>query len=135
MQLRTVFLKGLTASIVTGFGMPAARAALNFAVVNVIPGTQSAETDTNAEANIAINPNNVQQVLVSAFNNQVGTGGQPYFLSANGSDWKNWSVADTEVHTDTTIDWSPTGTIYMSRLFSNAGNDDVAIHRSSPPNP
>ena len=135
MQSRAKILCSVTASIVASLGVQQARAALSFSVVNVIPNSQSSETDTNAEANIAINPNNAQQVLVSAFNNQVGTAGQPYFLSANGSDWKNWSVADTEVHTDTTIDWSPTGNIYMSRLFSNAGNDDVAIHRSSPPNP
>src|SRR5438876_64897 len=82
---------------------------------------------TNAEANIAINPNDARQVLVSAFNNQVDVGGQPYYLSALTSGWMTWTIANTQVHKDTSIDWSPSGTIYMGRLFTNAGNDDVAI--------
>jgi hypothetical protein len=62
---------------------------------------------------IVFNTSNVSQMIISVFAN---TDISPYFSTQNGgATWTNFQNLN---FADTTVDWSPSGTAYMSRLFN-----------------
>src|SRR6266576_2814636 len=61
-------------------------------VINIIPQSQSAETNRDSEPNITVNPSNPQQIVVSAFTPDPASppAGGPYFWSGDGG--QTWSL-------------------------------------------
>jgi hypothetical protein len=93
--------------------IPAGTEAGPITVVNVIPKADSGETDQNSETSIAVLPTNPQQIAISAFANGATN---PYYASANGG--LTWTRFDNVAHGDTSLSWSPSGTLYMARLYN-----------------
>lgn len=107
-------------------------------IVNVIPQNLSSESDQNSEPSIAVNPSNTGQAIISAFSIVSQAGGapsvppNPYFSTQNGgSTWLNFQNIR---HGDTTVEWSPGGTAYLTRLFPFPGPNSIDVQRSFPPN-
>jgi hypothetical protein len=70
-------------------------------VVDVIPGSQSGESDQNSEPSIAVNPVNPMQMFAGTF------GGNPFFVSNDGG--ATWSFFDAFEHGDKSISWKADG--------------------------
>src|SRR5712664_4270815 len=86
-----------------------------FTVVNVIPNSQSAESQQNSEPNIAVNPQDPNQIVISAFNDSAPNnpaGPQPYFLSTNGG--TRWANLTNNPHHHTSVAWSLGGSSYAA---------------------
>jgi hypothetical protein len=100
-----------------------------FKVVNVIPNSQSAETEQNAEPSIAVSPVNPVQMWISAFAtgfdgfDDMGNPLCPYFMSANGGG--SWTIPISRVHGDTTMTWSPSGNLYTAILGPMSGQTTI----------
>src|SRR5947207_10742483 len=74
-------------------------------VSNVIPREISREIDQNSEPSVGVNPTDVNQVLIGAFNRSPVSGtAQPYYSSSNGG---LRFINDFSIqHGDTSLDWT-----------------------------
>jgi hypothetical protein len=78
---------------------------------------------------IVFNTSNVSQMIISVFAN---TDISPYFSTQNGgATWTNFQNLN---FADTTVDWSPSGTAYISRLFNLPQPNSIEVQWSLPPN-
>jgi hypothetical protein len=70
-------------------------------VVNIIPNSLSGETNNDSEPNLAVNPNNTNQMAASAFTpNPMGAGDAPIFVSSDGGNtWVLNAIVPSEVIT------------------------------------
>jgi hypothetical protein len=125
----------VTATILILSPVPAL--AVPITVVDVIPNNQSFETDPNSEPSIAVDPNNTQIAVISAFSGFVGQPNppsvplQPYYATSNGG--KDWSNFTNIPHGDTTLAWSTSNNEYMTRLFQGATR--IQVQQDVPPYP
>src|SRR5258708_4289969 len=87
--------------------------------VDLIPGSQSGESDQNSEPSIAVNPVNPMQMFAGTF------GGNPFFVSTDGG--ATWSFFDTFEHGDKSIAWKADGSEVLVASLIQA--------RPTPPNP
>jgi hypothetical protein len=78
-----------------------------FRVVDIIPQSDSAETDQNSEPSIAVNPVNPAQMLAGTF----GDGVPPFFISTNGG--TTWSIFGTLFNNDKSIAWKVDGSAVL----------------------
>lgn len=70
-------------------------------VVNVIPQSLSGETRQDSEPNIAVNPGNTNQIVITAFTpDPMGGANAPIFISSDGG--VTWSLNTTVPSSDTT---------------------------------
>ena len=79
-----------------------------FRVVDLIPQSDSAESDQNSEPSIAVNPLNPMQMFAGLFG---AGGGNPYFVSTDGG--ATWSIFGTVAHGDTTSAWKVDGSAVL----------------------
>jgi hypothetical protein len=102
-------------------------------VSNVIPREISQETDQNSEPSIGVNPTDVNQVLIGAFNRSPVSGtAQPYYSSSNGG---LRFINDFSIqHGDTSLDWTNGGTIYGTRLDPAGGGTSRVTTSPNPTN-
>jgi len=74
-------------------------------IVNVIPNDHSNETNADAEPSIAINPNNVDEMVITAFTpTEAGNPNGPLFFTSDGGE--NWSLR-FDIPGGETVDQSP----------------------------
>ena len=74
-------------------------------LVNVIPNDHSNEFNGDAEPSIAVNPNNIDEMVVTAFTpTEGGNTNGPFFFSSDGGE--NWSLM-FEIPGGETLDQSP----------------------------
>ena len=74
-------------------------------IVNVIPNDHSNEVNGDAEPSIAVNPNNIDEMVVTAFTpTEGGNTNGPFFFSSDGGE--NWSLM-FEIPGGETLDQSP----------------------------
>jgi hypothetical protein len=76
-------------------------------VVDVIPGSQSGESDQNSEPSIAVNPINSSQMLAGTF----GADQAPFFVSNDGG--TTWSIFGTLPTNDKSIAWKVDGSAVL----------------------
>src|SRR5437016_9633345 len=97
-----------------------------FRVVDIIPQSDSAETDQNSEPSIAVNPVNPAQMLAGTF----GDGVPPFFISTNGG--TTWSIFGTLFNNDKSIAWKVDGSaVLVATAYPN--EDLPSISRSESP--
>jgi hypothetical protein len=93
-------------------------------IVDVIPKDLSNESGSNSEPSIAVNPSNTNQLAISSFFDF-------YFDSQNGGQsWRNFQHLSFG---DSTLAWSPGGTLYNGRLVGEP-NKTIDVPSSPPPN-
>jgi hypothetical protein len=95
-------------------------------IVDVVPSSQNTETSQNSEPNIAVNPANPSQVLISAFGRKTSN---PVFLSTD--DGSSWSDFLDILTLDTSLAWSGTGTAYLAQLASS--DQSLIVKKSTNP--
>jgi hypothetical protein len=84
-------------------------------VVDIVPASLSNESQQNSEPNIAVNPNNPNQILISAFGSSARN--NPLFSSDDsGATWKVLKFISTS---DTSLAWSDSGAAYLAKLASS----------------
>jgi uncharacterized repeat protein (TIGR01451 family) len=77
-------------------------------VVDVIPNSESGETDQNSEPSLGVGPG-AQKLVLHAF----ASGWQnPFFTSTDGG--MHWTVSETYYSTDVTLDWNQDGPAYAA---------------------
>src|SRR5262245_55081601 len=76
-------------------------------IVDIIPASNSAETDQNSEPSIGVNPVNPAQMLAGAF----GDGVPPFFISTDGG--TTWSIFGTLFNNDKSIAWKADGSAVL----------------------
>ncbi|MEJ2345016.1 MAG: hypothetical protein P8076_03180 [Gammaproteobacteria bacterium] len=107
-------------------------------IINVVPTTQSNESDQNGEPSIAVNPADTKQAIISAFSIVSQAGGaptvaaSPYYSTQNAG--TTWANTQNISHSDTTIEWSPGGTAYMAALNPPGTANTIRVYRSPAPN-
>lgn len=95
-------------------------------VVNIIPNLQSGETNGDSEANLAVNPTNVQEMVATAFtpSPNIGSGKSPVFFSNDGG--LTWALKDlinaTPVRDQTTRFATTSGELYGGVLWGTGSN-------------
>jgi len=93
-------------------------------VVNIIPNSLSGEANQDSEPNLAVNPNNTNEIAATAFTPNPGGGSDsPVFISNDGGN--TWSLAEVIAGTpvrDQTIrfDWSG-NQLYGGVLWGSGG--------------
>ena len=99
----------------------------SFTLIDVIPNFMSGETEQNSEPNIAVNPVNPSQAVISSF---ALNPTNPYFATGNGgTTWRNF---DNIAHGDTTVDYGRDGAnAYMARLIDRI--NIAAFSSTNPP--
>jgi hypothetical protein len=107
-------------------------------VINVIPQTQSAETNFDSEPSVTVNPANPQQIVVSAFTpdttTPVTTG--PYFYSTDGgTTWSLNSVIPGGTALfgtrDISVRFAASGTLYAGILRGDTAAGTMNILRKA----
>jgi hypothetical protein len=105
-----------------------------FRVVNVVPADHSNETNDDSEPSIAVNPNNVDEMLVSAFTpTEGGNPNAPFFYSSDGGE--NWQLR-FEIPGGTTQDQSPAFARTSDEVYFGiirGDNGDINVLRSGNP--
>jgi hypothetical protein len=107
-----------------------ARAA-NIQVIDVLPFSLSGETYQNSEPNIAVNPVNPQQAVISAFSSSPGGA---YFATPDGG--TSFINVDNKTSFDSALDYSASGNAYLARISAVAANQlsgTVTISKSTNP--
>lgn len=115
----------LSAALIVAFWTAPAITFGQVQIINVIPRNQSSETSQNSETSIAVNPNNANQRIVSAF---AGGPTGNYYGTGNGG--SSYSQIDTKPVADTTLAWSDSGTAYEARLV---GAGQLLVESSNAP--
>ena len=100
------------------FLLSIATARAQLQLVDVVPSSMNTETGQNSEPNIAVNPANASQVLISAFG--TSSSSNPLFLTTNGG--TSWSNFQNLATADTSLAWSSSGTAYLSHLSSDGAS-------------
>ena len=85
-------------------------------IVDVIPTKLNKEHQQNSEPNIAVNPANPQQILLSAFGSGLSNN-QVYFSNDGGTTWKLFQYTTVG---DQTLAWSDAGIAYIAELSPSA---------------
>ena len=85
-------------------------------IVDVIPTKLNKEHQQNSEPNIAVNPANPQQILLSAFGSGLSNN-QVYFSNDGGTTWKLFQYTTVG---DQTLAWSESGIAYIAELSPSA---------------
>ena len=103
-------------------------------IVNVIPNDHSNEINPDAEPSIAVNPSNVDEMIITAFTpEEVGNPNAPLFFSTDGGE--NWSlrfdIPGGETHDQSPSFAKTSAILYISTI---AGNGDFNVLRTSDPN-
>ena len=103
-------------------------------IVNVIPNDHSNETNDDAEPSVTVNPNNVDEIVVTAFTpTEGGDTDGPLFLSTDGGE--NW-VLSFDIPGGETHDQSPfwggtSDQLFMGTLRGDTG--DLNVLRTDDP--
>ena len=103
-------------------------------IVNVIPNDHSNETNADGEPSVAVNPSNVDEIVVTAFTpTEGGNPTGPIFFSNDGGE--NWSLR-FDIPGGETIDQSPafaktSSELYMGILRGDNGN--LTVLRTADP--
>ena len=93
--------------------------AQTFTITDIIPNSMSADTNQNSEPNIAVDPLNPSNIVVSSF----GAFGSPspFFGSTDGGlTWTNYASIS---HGDASMDWLPGGSPFVAYLQPPVGNN------------
>jgi hypothetical protein len=103
-------------------------------MVNVVPSDHSNETNDDSEPSVAVNPNNPDQLVVSAFTPpDAGNTDGPIFFSDDGGE--NWSLrfdlAGGETHDQSPLFARSSNDLYMGTLRGD--NGDLNVLRSDNP--
>ena len=82
-------------------------------VVDVIPGSQSGESDQNSEPSIAVNPVNPMQMFAGSFAQTESPDPEqhPFFVSNDGG--ATWSIIGAFPHGDKSIAWKVDGSAVL----------------------
>lgn len=96
-------------------------------LVDVVPPSQNQEHDQNSEPNIAVNPANPNQILITAFS--TSNFKNPVYFSNDGG--ASWSLFQTTVVADQTLAWSPAGFVYLAILTPSGSQ--LAVARQTDP--
>src|SRR5690242_14654891 len=94
-------------------------------IVNAVPNDHSNETNFDAEPSIAVNPSNIDEMVITAFTPaEGGNPNGPLFFSSDGGE--NWSLK-FDIPGGRTSDQSPcfartSGELYMGTLRGDNGN-------------
>jgi len=97
-------------------------------IVDIIPASNSAETDQNSEPSIGVNPVNPMQMFAGTFGDSV----PPFFISTDGG--TTWSIFGTLDHTDKSIAWKADGSaVLVASLFHNTTTsaDTIFTHSAT----
>jgi hypothetical protein len=86
-------------------------------VLDLIPATNSGETDQNSEPSIAVNPVNPAQMIAGAFGDSL----PPFFISTNGG--TTWSIFGTLANSDKSIAWKSDGSAVLVSTVQFSGMD------------
>jgi hypothetical protein len=109
-SLPSLLLSGVcAAAVITLLAVPPAARADTINVIDVIPNSQSAESDQSSEPSLAVNPLNPNQMVAGTFaNGSVGNdGATPYWSSSNGG--TTWSSFGTLGSVDKSLAWRQDG--------------------------
>jgi hypothetical protein len=74
---------------------------LQYTLVDIVPNSDSSETEQNSEPSIAVNPLNPMQMIAGAF--VASSDNEPYYLSINGGG--TWTDYGTTLNEDKSIAW------------------------------
>src|SRR3954464_6365093 len=92
-------------------------------VTNIIPQSRSGETNFDSEPNIAVNPSNRRQIVISSFTPDLGltpTTGPYFFSSDRGMNWAQNSVIPGGTATfgtrDISVRFADSGVLYAGVL-------------------
>ena len=96
-------------------------------VVDVIPRALQTERAQNSEPNIAVNPANPNQIMISAFG--PGSTVNPLFFSKDGG--KTWALHQYIATSDTSLAWGSGGNAYLANL-SMSGSTMAAWKAARP---
>jgi hypothetical protein len=97
-------------------------------LVNAIPNDHSNETNADGEPSVAVNPTNVDEMVITAFTpTEGGNPNGPLFLSSDGGE--NWTLV-FDIPGGETADQSPgfaktSGELYLGTLRGDNGNLNV----------
>ena len=80
-------------------------------VIDIIPASQSSESEQNGEPSLGINPQNPQQIVAGVFGGTFA----PYFISTNGG--TTWSSFGTLKHGDTTEAFTQDGSRVLAAIL------------------
>lgn len=84
-------------------------------IVDIIPGSDSAETDQNSEPSLAVNPLDPQQIIAAAFGAIGSTASTPYFQSLDGgATWADYATLDS---VDKSLAWLADGSAFLTALL------------------
>ena len=91
-------------------------------IIDVIPASDSAETDQNSEPSLAVNPLAPTQIIAGAFGNGLPN---PYFETTNGgTTWLDYGELD---HVDKSLAWSPDGSTAFTATLVAVGPVNAEI--------
>src|SRR6266403_3425821 len=89
---------------------------LKYTLVDIVPNSDSSETDQNSEPSIAVNPLNPIQMIAGAFSNGDNA---PYYISTNGG--AQWADYGTTPNEDKSIAWLTDGSAALTAWLSPDG--------------
>lgn len=94
-------------------------AAATLKIVDIIPNTDSAESDQNSEPSLAVDPLDPTQMIAGSFSsNFVGSGvASPYFKTTDGG--TTWSDYGSLITQDKTIAWKQDGSGVLTTILLN----------------
>ncbi|WP_298354923.1 Hint domain-containing protein [Rhodoblastus sp.] len=109
-------------------GAPAAAVAssagapLTVSIVDVIPASDSAETNQNSETSIAVNPGNPNQIVLGAFTGNFVRSGvtTDFFDTTNGG--ATWADYGNLVTDDKTMAWLADGSKFLTSILTPTGD-------------
>lgn len=96
-------------------------------LVDVVPASENQEHDQNSEPNIAVNPANPDQILITAFSTNPRR--NPVYFSNDGG--ATWSLFQRTAVGDQTLAWSPSGFAYLAILTPSGSQ--LAVARQTNP--